>query len=219
MTRIAPSILAADFSRLGEEVRACEAAGADLIHVDVMDGRFVPNISMGIVVVEALRKVTTLPLDVHLMIVEPEHYVEAFAKAGASHLIVHAEATPHAHRAIQHIKELGLRAGLAINPGTPLSFFEPLLTDLDQALLMTVNPGFGGQQLIPQSLLRLQKLRQMRDQINPNCQLEVDGGITVETAPKVVRAGAEILVAGSSVFKGDLHDNIRALRESYATAG
>ena len=202
MTLIAPSILAADFARLGEQVQTCEGSGADWIHVDVMDGRFVPNISMGMVVVEALCKVTRLPLDVHLMIVEPEKFIADFAKAGADHLTIHAEATPHAHRAIQQIKEHGVKAGLAVNPATPLSFFETLLPDLDLALLMTVNPGFGGQKFIEGSLQRLKTLRQMRDDLSPNCLIEVDGGITPETTPKVVAAGADVLVAGTAGVKG-----------------
>lgn len=218
MTLIAPSILAADFARLGEQVQACEAAGADWIHVDVMDGRFVPNISMGLVVVEALGKVTRLPLDVHLMIVEPEKFSADFVRAGASHVTLHAEATPHAHRAVQQVKELGARAGLALNPATPLSFFEELLPDLDLALLMTVNPGFGGQRFIRASLGRLERLRQLRDSLNPNCLIEVDGGITPQTAPSLVAAGADVLVAGSAVFKGDVAMNMLALRESYAAA-
>ena len=217
--QIAPSILAADFTRLGEQVRSAEAAGADMIHIDVMDGRFVPNISFGLVVLEAVRRVTQLPLDVHLMIVEPEKFLAAFAKAGADGLTIHPEATPHPHRAIQQIKELGKKAGVAINPGTPLAAFEPLLPNLDLALLMTVNPGFGGQQFIPQSLERLRVLKAMRDQLNPNCAIEVDGGINAQTAAAVVAAGAEILVAGSVLFSGDFAQNIRALRSSYAPAG
>lgn len=219
MTLIAPSILAADFARLGEQVQAAEAAGADWIHVDVMDGRFVPNISMGLVVVEALRRVTRLPLDVHLMIVEPEKFTTDFVQAGASQVTLHAEATPHAHRAIQQIQELGAKAGLSLNPATPLSFFEELLPELDLALLMTVNPGFGGQRFIPSSLNRLERLRRMRDHLNPGCLIEVDGGITPQTASSVVAAGADVLVAGSAVFKGDVAMNMLALRESYAAAG
>ncbi|WP_018466403.1 ribulose-phosphate 3-epimerase [Calidithermus timidus] len=212
--RIAPSILAADFARLGEQVREAEAGGADWIHVDVMDGRFVPNISMGLVVVEALRRVATVPLDVHLMIVEPERYLEDFARAGADHLTIHAEATPHTHRAIERIRELGLKPGLAVNPGTPLGFFKPLLADLEIALLMTVNPGFGGQGFIPGSLPRLHLLRQMVEEMNPGCLIEVDGGINPETARLCAEAGAQVLVAGSSVFNGraSVADNLRALR-------
>lgn len=213
--KIAPSVLAADFARLGEQVAECEAAGADYIHVDVMDGRFVPNISMGLVVVEALRRATRLPLDVHLMIVEPERLVADFASAGASHILVHPESTPNIHRAIQLIKEHGLTAGLVLNPGTPLDYFENLLPEIDEALLMTVNPGFGGQTLIPSSLERLLGLRELRDRLNPNCPIEVDGGVNVQTAPELVRRGADILVAGTSVFKGNIAQNIAALRGSY----
>ncbi len=219
MPQIAPSMLAADFTRLGEQVLVCAEAGADLIHVDVMDGRFVPNISMGLVVVEALRRVSPLPLDVHLMILEPERYLADFARAGASFLTFHPEATLHAHRVVEQILELGVKAGMAVNPGTPLEYFEPLLCDLDLALLMTVNPGFAGQKFIGRSLERLRQLKQMRDQLNPRCLLEVDGGINRQTAPQVVALGADILVAGSAVFDGDIARNIAALRESYAFAG
>lgn len=218
MPQIAPSILAADFTRLGEQVLACAEAGAELIHVDVMDGRFVPNISIGLVVVEALRRMSPLPLDVHLMIVEPERYIADFAKAGAHYLTFHPEATPHAHRVLQQIKEQGVRAGMAVNPGTPLEYFVPLLGDLDLALLMTVNPGFGGQKFIEGSLERLRVLKQMRYQLNPECLLEVDGGINRHTAPQVVAHGADILVAGSAVFDGNIRENIALLRESYAFA-
>lgn len=216
---IAPSVLAADFTRLGEQVREAQEGGADLIHVDVMDGRFVPNISMGLVVMEAIRRVATVPLDVHLMIVEPEKYLAAFVQAGATYLTFHAEATPHAHRAVQQIRELGAKPGLALNPGTPLSFFEPLLPDLDLALLMTVNPGFGGQKFIPGSTQRLRELRALRDRLNPACRIEVDGGITPQTVVQV--SGADILVAGSSVFNphSSVQDNIKALRENYALTG
>lgn len=213
--QIAPSVLAADFARLGDQIAEAEAARADLIHVDVMDGRFVPNLSLGPAVVEALRRVTRLPLDVHLMILEPERYVADFASAGANHLLVHPEATPNIHRALQLIREHGLKAGLVLNPGTPLTYFENLLPELDQALLMTVNPGFGGQTLIPSSLGRLERLRALRDALNPACPIEVDGGINLETAPELVRRGADILVAGSAVFKGNIARNLQALRESY----
>lgn len=219
MPQIAPSILAADFARLGEQVMACAEAGAELIHVDVMDGRFVPNISMGLVVVEALHRVSPLPLDVHLMILEPERYITDFAKAGAHYLTFHPEATPHTHRVLQQIKEQGVKAGMAVNPGTPLEHFEPVLSDLDLALLMTVNPGFGGQKFIEGGLERLRLLKQMRDRLNPGCRLEVDGGINRQTAPLVVAQGADILVAGSAVFDGDIHENIAVLRKSYALAG
>jgi ribulose-phosphate 3-epimerase len=208
---LAPSILAADFARLGEEVLACEAAGAAWIHIDVMDGRFVPNISMGLVVVEALRRVTRLPLDVHLMIVEPEKYLADFALAGATHLSIHAEATPHVHRALQRIRELGLKAGLAINPGTPLEAFTPLLDQIDLALLMTVNPGFGGQTIATNALERLRQLRAMC-----SCLIEVDGGVTQANAAELLGAGADVLVAGSAIFKGNIAQNIQGF---YAAAG
>ncbi|PZA07402.1 MULTISPECIES: ribulose-phosphate 3-epimerase [unclassified Meiothermus] len=216
---IAPSVLAADFTRLGEQVREAQEGGADLIHVDVMDGRFVPNISMGIVVVEAIRRVARVPLDVHLMIVEPEKYLADFVQAGATYLTFHAEATPHAHRAVQRIRELGAKPGLALNPATPLSFLEPLLPDLDLALLMTVNPGFGGQKFIPSSTQRLRELRTLRDRLNPACLIEVDGGITPQTVAQV--SGADILVAGSSVFnaRSSIRENINTLRKNYALTG
>ncbi|MFZ5990880.1 MAG: ribulose-phosphate 3-epimerase [Deinococcota bacterium] len=216
---IAPSVLAADFTRLGEQVREAQEGGADLIHVDVMDGRFVPNISMGIVVVEAIRRVAQIPLDVHLMIVEPEKYLADFVQAGATYLTFHAEATPHAHRAVQRIRELGAKPGLALNPATPLSFLETLLPDLDLALLMTVNPGFGGQKFIPGSTQRLRELRALRDRLNPACLIEVDGGITPQTVTQV--SGADILVAGSSVFNphSSIQENIKTLRENYALTG
>lgn len=216
---IAPSVLAADFTRLGEQVMEAQEGGADLIHVDVMDGRFVPNISMGIVVVEAIRRVAQIPLDVHLMIVEPEKYLADFVQAGATYLTFHAEATPHAHRAVQRIRELGAKPGLALNPATPLSFLETLLPDLDLALLMTVNPGFGGQKFIPGSTQRLRELRALRDRLNPACLIEVDGGITPQTVTQV--SGADILVAGSSVFNlhSSIQENIKTLRENYALTG
>lgn len=212
-------MLAADFTRLGEQVREAQEGGADLIHVDVMDGRFVPNISMGIVVVEAIRRVAQIPLDVHLMIVEPEKYLADFVQAGATYLTFHAEATPHAHRAVQRIRELGAKPGLALNPATPLSFLETLLPDLDLALLMTVNPGFGGQKFIPGSTQRLRELRALRDRLNPACLIEVDGGITPQTVTQV--SGADILVAGSSVFNlhSSIQENIKTLRENYALTG
>jgi len=212
-------VLAADFTRLGEQVMEAQEGGADLIHVDVMDGRFVPNISMGIVVVEAIRRVAQIPLDVHLMIVEPEKYLADFVQAGATYLTFHAEATPHAHRAVQRIRELGAKPGLALNPATPLSFLETLLPDLDLALLMTVNPGFGGQKFIPGSTQRLRELRALRDRLNPACLIEVDGGITPQTVTQV--SGADILVAGSSVFNlhSSIQENIKTLRENYALTG
>jgi ribulose-phosphate 3-epimerase len=211
--RIAPSILAADFARLGDEIRAAEAAGADCIHVDVMDGRFVPNITIGPVVVAALRAVTKLPFDVHLMIVEPERYLEDFATAGADLIMVHAEASPHLHRTVQHIRSLGKRAGVALNPHTPLSVLDVVLPDLSQVLLMTVNPGFGGQKFIPGVVPKIRALRDELTRRQLNVDIEVDGGITPETARIVVDAGANVLVAGSAVFKSpDYRAAISALR-------
>ncbi len=214
--RLAPSILAADFTRLGAQIAEADEAGADMIHVDVMDGRFVPNITMGPLVVSAVRRVTSLPIDVHLMIVEPERMLESFAQAGAATLTVHAEVTPHLHRVLQVIRESGARAGLAVNPLTPLDVFEGALPYLDQALVMSVNPGFGGQDFIPATLQRLAALARLRDRRNPNCAIEVDGGIAPATARRVVKAGADILVAGSAVFggHGTVRDNLEELRQA-----
>jgi len=211
--RIAPSILASDFSRLGDEIRAAEAAGADAIHVDVMDGRFVPNITIGPVVVSALRPTTKLPLDVHLMIVEPERYLDAFAEAGADLLTVHAEATPHLHRTVQHIRSLGKRAGVSLNPHTPLSVLDVILPDLSQVLIMSVNPGFGGQTFIEAVVPKIRALREEITRRQLKVDIEVDGGITPETARIVVDAGANVLVAGSWVFRApDYRQAIAALR-------
>lgn len=200
MVEIAPSILSADFARLGEEVQACERAGADRIHIDVMDGCFVPNITVGPVVVAAVRRATSLPLDVHLMVVEPERHLEAFARAGATTLLVQVEAAVHLHRAVQRIRSLGLRAGVVLNPATPLCFLDEILPEVDQVLVMTVNPGFGGQPFIPGTLGKIRRLAQRIREQGLSVDLEVDGGITPETAPQVVRAGANVLVAGSAVF-------------------
>lgn len=216
MVKLAPSILAADFRRLGEQIRAAESGGADLIHVDVMDGHFVPSLSVGLPVVEACRAATRLPLDVHLMIEAPERFLREFAQAGASVLTVHAEATPHAHRAVAMIRDLGLKAGLALNPGTPLDFFRPLLSELDLALVMSVDPGYGGQRFLTGALERLELLREWRDHLNPGCQIEVDGGIDRGTAGACVAAGAGILVAGSAIFNAHAApaENLAALRSA-----
>lgn len=212
--RFAPSILTADLARLGEAIREAEAAGVDWIHLDVMDGVFVPNLTFGPLLVEAVRRVTALPLDVHLMIVQPERYLEDFARAGADVITVHFEATPHAHRAVQRVKELGKKAGLAVNPATPLEAFEPLLPELDLALLMSVNPGFGGQRYIPASTGRLRRLKEMRDRLNPACLIEVDGGVNKDTVAEVYRAGADVAVAGSALFnRRPVADNLRELKE------
>jgi ribulose-phosphate 3-epimerase len=198
--RIAPSILSADFGRLAEEVRAVEAAGADVIHVDVMDGRFVPNITIGPLVVEAVRKVTKLPIDTHLMIVEPERYVEAFAKAGSDLVSVHAEVSPHLHRTLQAIRAAGARPAVALNPSTPLSAVEWVLADCEMVLVMTVNPGFGGQRYIEAGTRKVAELRALADRVNPALEIEVDGGVKPETAAAVAAAGANVLVAGTAVF-------------------
>jgi ribulose-phosphate 3-epimerase len=200
MKKIAPSILSADFSRLGEEIRAVEAGGADYIHVDVMDGHFVPNITIGPLVVEAVRKITHLPLDVHLMISNPEMYIPEFAKAGADIIVIHAEATVHLHRALQLIKSFGKKAGVALNPGTSLSTLEYVLSDLDLILLMTVNPGFGGQSFIEACIPKIQSLRGMLDRLGLETELEVDGGVKTDNIDRISHAGADVFVAGSAVF-------------------
>ena len=212
--KFAPSILTADLARLKEAIEEAEAAGVDWIHLDVMDGVFVPNLTFGPILVEAVRRVTRLPLDVHLMIVNPERYLEDFARAGADVITVHFEATPHAHRAVQKVKELGKKAGLAINPATPLSAFEALLPELDLALLMSVNPGFGGQKYIPQSTERLRRLKALRDALNPACLIEVDGGVNRATVAEVYRAGADVAVAGSALFNDKpVKENLKELKE------
>jgi ribulose-phosphate 3-epimerase len=217
--RIAPSILSADFGRLAEEAGAIEAGGGDWLHVDVMDGRFVPNMTIGPVVVKALKKATKLPLDVHLMIVEPERYLEAFVEAGAERLSVHAEACPHLHRTLQQIHALGAKASVALNPSTPLSAIEWVLEDLDMVLLMSVNPGFGGQSYIPQSTRKMAELRKMVDARGLAIDLEVDGGIRPDTGAAVAAAGADVLVAGSSIFESrDYAAAITALRRSAESA-
>ncbi len=200
MKKIAPSILSADFSRLGDEIRAVEAAGADYIHVDVMDGQFVPNITIGPLVVEAARKVTKLPLDVHLMIIDPDRYIPDFAAAGADIIVFHAEATFHAHRTVQLIKSLGKKAGVSLNPATPLHCLDYILDDLDLVLLMTVNPGFGGQSFIDACLPKIHALRGMLDKRGLETELEVDGGVKISNVESISRAGADVFVAGSAVF-------------------
>jgi ribulose-phosphate 3-epimerase len=211
--KIAPSILSADFARLGEEVRAVEQAGADWVHVDVMDGRFVPNLTLGPVVVEAVKRVTTLPLDVHLMIVEPEKYVDAFAKAGADILTVHVEACTHLHRTVQQIRAAGVKPAVVLNPATPLSTLEDILPDVEMVLLMSVNPGFGGQSFIPQVMDKVRRLRALLDARGLDVDVEVDGGIHAGNAQEVVAAGANVLVAGNAVFKAtDYAEAISALR-------
>lgn len=210
---IAPSILSADFGRLAEEVRAVDAAGADWIHVDVMDGRFVPNLTLGPVVVKAVRAATRLPLDVHLMIVEPERYLEDFVRAGADSLTVHVETCPHLHRTVQQIHQAGAKAAVTLNPATSLTAVEEILPDVDMVLVMSVNPGFGGQSFIPGCLDKIKRLRGMIDGRGLKTLIEVDGGVHVDNAAQVVAAGADVLVAGSAVFGSkDYAEAIRKLR-------
>lgn len=204
LVKIAPSILSADFARLGEQVKEAEAAGADYIHVDVMDGHFVPNITVGPLVVRALRRITSLPLDVHLMVEKPELFVEDFSKAGADIITVHWEACPHIHRVLLKIKRMGKKAGVSINPATPVWVLEEIAREVDLILAMTVNPGFGGQSLIPSVLTKVEKLRDMLKREKASPEIEVDGGINEQTAPLVVRAGAQVLVAGAAVFESPL---------------
>ncbi|TAM84001.1 MAG: ribulose-phosphate 3-epimerase [Acidobacteria bacterium] len=200
MTKIAPSILSADFTRLGEQVLEVQAAGVDRIQIDVMDGRFVPNITFGTQVVASLRPLTHLTLEVHLMVEPPEDFIGPFAEVGADTIIVHQEATPHLHRAIQHIHALGKKAGAAINPSTPVAFLSEVIGNLDLVLVMTVNPGFGGQEFIIETLPKIREVRRQIEEKGLTCEVEVDGGINLETAPLVVEAGADVLVAGSSVY-------------------
>jgi ribulose-phosphate 3-epimerase len=214
--KLAPSILTADFGRLQEEILAAEHGGADLIHLDVMDGRFVPTITFGPLVVEAVHRVTQLPLDVHLMIEEPERYLELFAKAGASIITVHLEACLHLHRAVQQIVDLGCQVGVALNPSTPIECIREIAPFVDQVLVMSVNPGFGGQRFIQTMTSKLRRTRKLLDEFNPTCDLEVDGGIGVSNIRDVLRNGANVIVAGSAVFNASksVDENLTALRNA-----
>jgi len=217
MIKISPSILSADFSRLGEDIQAVDRAGADYIHIDVMDGHFVPNITIGPLVVDALRKVTDKPLDVHLMIENPDLYIPDFAKAGADIITVHQEAVPHLHRTVQLIKSLGKKAGVSLNPATPVETLDVILDELDLVLIMSVNPGFGGQSFIPSALDKIRALRQRITERGLSTELEVDGGVKIDNIREVVAAGADVLVAGSAIFNTeDYAATITALRKNAA---
>ncbi len=217
MKKIAPSILSADFSRLSDEVRAVEKAGADVIHVDVMDGHFVPNITIGPLVVQGLRKLTSLPLDVHLMIENPDRYVEAFALAGSDWITIHVEACPHLKRTIKMIRRLNVRPGVVLKPATSLKVLHPVLEDVDLVLIMSVNPGFGGQSFIPSTLKKIERLRKMVDQNRHTLEIEVDGGVKIENVRGVSAAGGDIFVVGTGIFKTeDYEETIRKLRQEIA---
>jgi ribulose-phosphate 3-epimerase len=219
MKKIAPSILSADFSRLGEEVRAVEEAGADVIHVDVMDGHFVPNITIGPLVVEGLRKLTSLPLDVHLMIEKPDRYVEAFAQAGSTWITFHAEVCSRLKQMIKRVRQLKVRPGVVLNPSTPLKTLNPILEEIDLVLLMSVHPGFAGQSFIPSTLRKIERLRKIIDKNHYAMEVEVDGGIKVENVGEVSRAGGDIFVSGSGIFKTeDYGETIRKLRRAINAA-
>ncbi len=214
MIKISPSILSADFSKLGEEIRKVDEAGAEMIHIDVMDGHFVPNLTFGAPVVTSLRKVSKKVFDVHLMVQNPQDYIVSFANAGADIFTFHVETAPHLHRIIQNIKENGMKAGIALNPGTPLSTITEILSEVDMVLLMTVNPGFGGQKFIPSVLKKIKALKKMIVEENLHVDIQVDGGINKETASQVINAGANILVAGSAIYgSDDIKKSIEELRK------
>lgn len=213
--KLAPSILSADFARLGEEIQAVVQAGADVIHVDVMDGHFVPNITIGPPVVAAIRQICDLPLDVHLMISDPDRYIENFAESGADWISVHVEACTHLHRTIQRIKGLGKKAGAVLNPATSLATLDHILPDCDLVMLMSVNPGFGGQSFIPSSLDKVRELKRRIVEADLQVEIEIDGGVSPETITAIAEAGVDIFVAGSAVFRGDYAENIAALKDRW----
>jgi len=214
MIKIAPSILSADFSKLGEDVNKLEESGADLVHIDVMDGMFVPNISFGIPVIKSIRNLTKLPFDVHLMIEEPARYIKDFVDAGADIITIHVEADKHIDRTINYIKSFGVKAAVALNPATPVDTIKHLISNLDMVLIMSVNPGFGGQKYIKYSSEKLQEVKELADKYNPSLMIQVDGGVDENTISDVVKAGANVIVAGSAVFKnGAIKENITKLRE------
>lgn len=215
MYKLAPSILAADFMRLGENIQCAQEAGADYLHLDVMDGSFVPSISFGAPVIAAARKVSSLFFDVHLMIDEPIRYIDDFVKAGADIITVHAESCKHLNRTVMAIKDKGIKAGVALNPATPLSVLDYILPELDMVLIMSVNPGFGGQSFIPNTIDKIRELRAKIDDAGLNIDIEVDGGVTCANVTKIMEAGANVFVAGTSVFKGDISENVTAFKEIF----
>ncbi|WP_456397013.1 ribulose-phosphate 3-epimerase [Desulfurobacterium sp.] len=213
MALLAPSILSADFSNLQKDIKEVVAAGADLIHIDVMDGRFVPNITIGPCVVESIREVTNVPFDVHLMIVEPERYIKDFVSAGADWISVHVEAAVHLHRTVSIIKEFDKKAGVVLNPATPVFFIEDILPFVDFVLIMSVNPGFGGQKFIPETLEKIRKLKKWREEKGLNFLIEIDGGVKLNNISEIISAGVDIAVAGSAIFKGNIKENIRKFKQ------
>ena len=214
MNRLAPSILSADFSKLGEQVAQIEKAGAQVIHVDVMDGHFVPNISFGAVVMKSLLGKTKLPFDVHLMIENPDQFLEDFATDNTETITVHVEACPHLHRTIQHIKSLGIKAGVSLNPATPVSALDAIIEDIDQVLIMSVNPGFGGQKFIPSSLEKIRAIKELKEKRNPKLEISLDGGVTLENIKTITDAGVELVIAGSTVFCApDIEKSVKELLE------
>lgn len=215
MIKIAPSILSADFSKLGEEVKNIEVHGADIVHIDVMDGMFVPNITFGMPVIKSIRNATKLPFDVHLMIEKPDRYIEDFVKAGADIITVHYEADKHIDRTINYIKSFEVKASIALNPGTPVSNIKDLIPELDMVLIMSVNPGFGGQKYIKYASSKIKEVKELKDKLNPNLLIEVDGGVDRDNIREVVQSGANVIVAGSAVFKNNnIEENIKNLREA-----